>query len=158
MIDKWKSLGLRIVGNDIRKIFDPRRLIYFAIFVLGLGNLGTFIPLCQYLRGVQGISGRDVAGNFATYLIAIAFTALADWTLRRDRDGTVSLVYLGMALASTVAGVWMLIDHSKGAMILCGLIGGTLALLLWVCVSVSNPEHDDTQPIAALGGSIRTQQ
>ena len=98
-----------------------------------------------------------VAGNFSTYLIAIAFTALADWTLRRDRDGTVSLVYLGMALVATVSGVWMLVDSSKLAVVLCGLVGGALALLLWLSVSVSNPEHDDTQPLATLGGTIPPQ-
>ncbi len=154
MIEKWKSLGWRLVGNNPRKLGDPRRVIYFSVIVVLFGNLGTWIALGQYLLGERSATGAVVLGNFATYFIAIAFTASADHTLRGEKDRTVSFIYYSAALVSATAGSCVLAVNNNIFIGICTFVGALVALLLWLCVSTSNPDHDDSDAIDALGGRI----
>lgn len=154
MRDQLKDLCSRLVNKNARKLFDPRRLIYFFAFVLVLGNLGTLISFFQYLNSSPGMDGRTVARNFATYTIAIAITAFADYCLRKEKDNTVLLAFLVFAMFSAGAGCIILTVDTKWIIVLSCIVSGLLALALWLLISTSNPDHDDSTAISTLGGQI----
>jgi len=95
--------------------------------------------------------------NFATYIIAIAVTAFADYlmTKRENENRTLTLALFGLALISALAAVVVLVVDTMDTVKTCATMGAASAALLWLIINDENENLTEGNPLSAIGGTVR---
>ncbi len=150
----WKFFG-RIFRFPVRLITQPRLLLYFVFFIVLFGGLGTWISWGQWLANRHS-DILNVYHNFATYLIAIAVTAFADYLMvKRDEDNrTLTLFLFALVLISGIASVLTLVMRAGETVKSCAIIGGVITWILWLIVNADNENLTEDDALSAIGGTI----
>ena len=140
-MNEWLVFLKRVVRFPVRLAKNGPLLLYFIVVVCGLGALGAWIPAAQLWFGKQPPIWVDVHRNLATYVIAIAIAAFADYVVR-NREGvnkTFGLFLLGfMCLVVTFASSVLL-----------------TAAIMWLMVHDSDPDLTKTDVYSAIGGELQ---
>jgi uncharacterized BrkB/YihY/UPF0761 family membrane protein len=95
--------------------------------------------------------------SFATYLIAIAVTAFADYlvTPRETENRTLTLALFGLALVAGLASVIILVVPREDVVNLWAKIGALCAALLWLVINDENRNLVESNALSPLGGNAR---
>jgi len=145
---------LRLLGKSLEFVVflctRPRLALYFIIIVLGVGGVGVWIPLFQLKSGGQ-IGVLEVYRNFATYAIAIAVTAFAEFLLRNKNELTLTMFALGLTLAGAVPAVIILVRDSPTLAMTCTKISTFATLWLWFIALADSPSFDEGDARTTLG-------
>ena len=147
---------LRLLGGAFKFIGllagRPRLALYFIIIVIGIGGVGIWIPLFQFKNGGQ-VGEMDVYRNFATYVIAIAVTAFAEFLLRNKEELTLTMFALGLTLAGAVPAVVILVHDSPTIAATCAKISVFATLWLWFIALADSPSFEEGESDDQLGGN-----
>lgn len=145
---------LRLFGKAFEFIMllwsRPRLALYFIIIVLGVGGVGVWIPLFQLKHGGQ-IGLIDVYRSFATYAIAIAVTAFAEFFLRNRAELTLMMFAFGLGLVGAVPAVVILVEDSIPLATTCAKISIFATLWLWFIALADSPSFEEGDARDALG-------
>jgi hypothetical protein len=133
-----------------------RFALYFAVIILGIGGLGVWISYAQYRFQVTGVSAGNVLMNLATFIIAIAVTAFADYLVTKNENDerTKSLLLFSFTLISSVAAVCIFVITIQKVQVICALVGFLLTTVTWLCVNSRNRDLVDEKPVNVLGGNV----
>lgn len=155
-MNPWLRLFAEAFNFIVLLAGRPRLALYFIIIVIGIGGVGIWIPLFQWKNG-GSIGQLDVYRNFATYVIAIAVTAFAEFLLRNKEDLTLTMFALGLALAGAVPGVIILVNDSLSVSALCFKVSIVATLWLWFIALADSPSFAEkaSGDASELGGDIK---
>jgi len=145
---------LRLFGKAFEFIVllfsRPRLALYFIVIVLGVGGVGVWIPLFQLKYGGH-IGLIDVYRSFATYAIAIAVTAFAEFLLRNKDELTLMMFAFGLTLVGAVPAVVILVQDSTMLAATCTEISIFATLWLWFIALADRPEFEEGDARTTLG-------
>jgi hypothetical protein len=153
---QWKLFLARFFRFPLRLITQPRLLIYFVVFVVVFGGLGTWISYAQFRSSVPGVDQLSVYRNFATYLIAIAVTAVADQLVRKQGgdNRTLILALFALALFSCIASILILVVGDMKLINTCATVGASCAGILWLVANDDNENLVESDALSTLGGTV----
>ena len=145
---------LRLLGKTFEFVVllfsRPRLALYFIVIVLGVGGVGVWIPLFQLKCGGQ-IGLMEVYRSFATYAIAIAVTAFAEFLLRNKDELTLMMFAFGLTLVGAVPAVVILVHDSTTVAATCTKISIFATLWLWFIALADSPAFDEGDARTTLG-------
>ncbi len=155
-MNQWQTFFGRFFRFPVRLITQPRLLFYFLLVIVLFGGLGTWISYGQWRANVVELDLLNVYHNFATYLIAIAVTAFADYlvTERETENRTLTLALFGLALISGLAAVVILVVDGMDTVKLYAKIGALCAALLWLIINDENENLTESNALSPLGGNV----
>jgi len=156
-MSQWLTFLSRFFRFPVRLITQPRLLIYFLLVIVLFGGLGTWISFGQWRADKARFDLLNVYHNFATYIIAIAVTAFADYlmTKRENENRTLTLALFGLALISALAAVVVLVVDTMDTVKTCATMGAASAALLWLIINDENENLTEGNPLSAIGGTVR---
>ena len=97
----------------------------------------------------------DLYRCFATYVIAIAITSFAEYSLERGgEDGTLTLILFGFVLVVSIAAVLILVIDSVATAKICTGVSSLLTLWLWLIAVADRSSFEEADPQQAIGGAI----
>lgn len=153
--DPWTTFFRRIFRFPWKLATNIPFLLYFIIVICVIGAFGAIIPAAQHALGNATVTALSAHRSLATYVIAIAVTALADFLTRGHGKDDVPFVLFLLGLAIVVAGcavTVLLIDNMIWVTKL-SWIGTSLAAWNWLIVNDEHPNLTSSDPYAALGGN-----
>jgi hypothetical protein len=155
-MNEWLVFLKRVLRFPVRLVKNGPLLLYFIVVICGLGALGAWIPAAQLWFGKQKVIWLDVHRNLATYVIAIAIAAFADYVVR-NREGenkTFGLFLLGlMCLVVTFASIVLLVDAEQ-TVSRFSFWGALMAAIIWLMVHDSDPDLTKADVYSAIGGEL----
>lgn len=154
-MNQWGKFFGRIFRFPVRLITETRLFLYFVSVIVLIGGLGTWISWGEWLLHRHS-DILNVYHNFATYLIAIAATAFADYlTVKRNEENrTLALFLFVCVLISVGASVLTWVMPAGKVVKWCAIIGGVVTWGLWLIVNDDNENLTEKNAISALGGEL----
>lgn len=135
-----------------------RYVIYLAVFVVGFGGLGFWIPFIKYRMAIVDATEAAVFANLATYIVAIAVTAFADYLVAEstgEDHRTRALWLFSLTLFAAIPATIVILTPNRWLQLHCSQVGAVAAALVWMLVNGQNPNLVDANPIATLGGDVQ---
>ena len=130
--------------------------VYLVIAVLGAGALGFWVELIRFFRGTSNTA--SVLTAVYTFFPALAAGAALQMSLdEREKKYVISFAYLAGTVVLLITLPWALSMGGQNWSIGLGILGTSLATLLWWIANGGNPSFQDFVPSASVGGDASTE-
>jgi hypothetical protein len=139
-IDKEEFRPFKFLVTRFKAFSHTTFIFNFFVVMIGVGGIGIWLT-------------RDATSfnvGIATYALAIAASAMAEFFLRRQHPKQLSAVVLTLFLLSLVCSLAILIPFYCPARV---CLAPACALMIWLVNNADNPIFkDDVLNLAATGG------
>jgi hypothetical protein len=153
-LSRWRTLLGNLLKRQFKPLFDPIFVLYFFIFIIGIGAAGVWLEYFEYQQLEETtIEARNaLLFALATYSIVLSAASLAELFLRNSEeqdevlDKDIRFAHLCLGVVAVIGSLSTFFDQSAYSFEI-QLSATALSLILWWQVNFNNPNFSNPRII-----------